>query len=84
MSGAPRKSTLAKVAQSLATSLILMLAAFPLISWGSTDGPTFLMWLGLIFLGVGGLIPLARRYAQRNDPPKPPHKTGPIDDVRVS
>lgn len=72
------------VALSLATSLVLMLASFPLISIGSTDGPEFLMWLGLALLALGGLIPLARRYAKRKQPPEPPSRAGMPEDVRVS
>jgi len=45
----------------LSLSLILMVAAFPLISLGMTGGPKALGWLGLMALCVGGLIPPAQR-----------------------
>lgn len=69
---------------SLTTSLVLMLAAFPLISFGTTDGPPVLMGLGMASLAIGGLIPLVRRYARRKQPPEPPDGAGMSEDVRVS
>lgn len=71
-------------ALSLSTSLLLMLAAFPLLSIGSTDGPAWLMWLGLILLALGGIIPLLRRFMNRNEPPGKPDSAGMHEDVRVS
>lgn len=43
-------------------SLLLMLAAFPLISMGTTGGRPVLWWMGLALLVVGALIPPAMRY----------------------
>ncbi len=43
-------------------SLVLMLAAFPLISLGTTAGPTLLAWLGLVSLALGALIPPVLRF----------------------
>lgn len=45
----------------LSTSLVLMLAAFPLISIGTTSGPRVLWWTGFVALCVGGLIPPVQR-----------------------
>lgn len=45
----------------LSTSLILLVAAFPLISIGTTAGPQLLWWLGLLALACGGLIPPGQR-----------------------
>ncbi len=45
----------------LSLSLILLVAAFPLISIGMSRGPVVLWWLGLFALGCGGLIPPLQR-----------------------
>jgi hypothetical protein len=52
----------------LSTSFVLLLAAFPLISIGTTSGPAVLWWFGLAALGIGGLIPPAQRLSIRNQP----------------
>ena len=43
-------------------SLLLMLAAFPLISVGTTGGRPALWWLGLASLAAGALIPPVMRF----------------------
>jgi len=43
-------------------SLLLMLAAFPLISIGTTGDQALVWWLGLASLAFGALIPPAMRY----------------------
>lgn len=43
-------------------SLLLMLAAFPLISLGTTGDQSVVWWLGLASLAVGALIPPVMRY----------------------
>ncbi|MFL1404469.1 hypothetical protein ACJO2E_03860 [Marinobacter sp. M1N3S26] len=45
----------------LSLSFLLLLASFPLISIGTTEGPAFLWWLGLVVLLVGAMIPPAQR-----------------------
>ncbi|QDY70367.1 hypothetical protein [Qingshengfaniella alkalisoli] len=45
----------------LSVSFLLLLASFPLISIGTTKGPTYLWWLGLVALLVGAMIPPAQR-----------------------
>jgi hypothetical protein len=45
----------------LSLSLILLVAAFPLVSIGLSRGPAALWWLGLLALGCGGLIPPLQR-----------------------
>ena len=47
---------------TLGISLLLFLAALPLISIGTTKGPLLLWGLGLIALGIAGLIPPAQRF----------------------
>lgn len=48
-------------------SLVLMLAAFPLISIGTTTGPSLVWWLGLASLTLGALIPPVLRYVPREE-----------------
>lgn len=43
-------------------SLVLLFAAFPLTSNGTTAGNGLVWWLGLISLIVGGLLPVLTRY----------------------
>jgi len=45
----------------LSSSLVLLVVAFPLISIGTTRGPTALWWAGLLMLGCGALIPPLQR-----------------------
>ena len=55
-------------------SLVLMLAAFPLISVGATSGPDLLWWLGGVSLTLGALIPAALRFVpepKKDEPPRP-------------
>lgn len=71
----------------LSVSLILLLAAFPLISLGTTGGSPALWWLGLGALVLGGLIPPATRFTARPAPatvPPPPRSVGLERDCRVS
>ncbi|MFA5582359.1 MAG: hypothetical protein WDA25_10455 [Paracoccaceae bacterium] len=69
---------------ALSLSLVLMLAAFPLISMGTTDGPAALWVLGLGLLVLGGLIPPIARFvlARLND--APPTRVGLKEDERIS
>lgn len=69
---------------ALSVSLVLLLAAFPLISIGTTSGPPLLWWLGLAALGIGGLIPPVRRFVVRQQPPRRPSRVGLPEDDRVS
>lgn len=46
----------------LSIALLLMLAAFPLISFGTSRNRPALWWSGLAALGIGGLIPPVSRY----------------------
>jgi hypothetical protein len=46
----------------LSLSMALLLAALPLISIGTTQGPPLLWWIGLFALVAGGLIPPAWRF----------------------
>lgn len=54
----------------LSLSLILLVAAFPLISIGSAHGPEAIWWVGLISLACGGSIPPLQRLLF--GPPQPP------------
>lgn len=55
-------------------SLLLMLAAFPLISVGTTRGQPVLWWLGLACLIMGALIPPVMRYLPEAEKEEEPHK----------
>ena len=68
---------------SLGLSLALLLAALPLISIGTTHGPPFLWWMGLLVLVAGGLIPPAQRFVAPARPEPPPTRAGIADDERV-
>lgn len=45
----------------LSVSFVLLVAAFPLISLGTTAGPQILWWLGLLALTCGASIPPLQR-----------------------
>jgi len=54
-------------------ALLLLFAAFPITSWGTTRGNPLIWWLGLLSLVVGGLVPIITRYMD--------HSTDKIRDV---
>jgi len=66
-------------------SLVLMLAAFPLISIGTTTGRPILWWLGFASLALGALVPPVMRFlpppAKKDEPRKQPTDLG--DSGRV-
>ena len=43
-------------------AFVLLLAAFPITSWGTTTGNDLVWWLGFISLILGGLVPVLTRY----------------------
>jgi hypothetical protein len=43
-------------------ALLLLFAAFPLISTGTDGGHTPVWWLGLLSLVAGGVLPVVTRY----------------------
>ena len=43
-------------------ALLLLFAAFPIISWGTTGGNSLVWWIGFISLVAGGLLPVMTRY----------------------
>lgn len=55
----------------LSVALILLVVAFPLISIGTTSGPAFLWWTGLLALTAGGLIPPLQRLLLGAPAPPP-------------
>lgn len=69
---------------ALSLSLVLMLAAFPLISMGTTDGPAALWWLGLAMLVLGGLIPPIARFVLARLQDDTPTRVGLQEDERIS
>lgn len=43
-------------------ALLLLLAAFPITSWGTTAGYYLVWWIGFISLIAGGVVPVMTRY----------------------
>jgi hypothetical protein len=43
-------------------ALLLLFAAFPITSWGTTTGNDVVWWIGLICLIAGGVLPIVTRY----------------------
>jgi hypothetical protein len=43
-------------------ALLLLFAAFPITSWGTTTGNHVVWWIGFISLIAGGLLPIITRY----------------------
>ena len=43
-------------------ALLLLFAAFPITSWGTTAGNYLVWWIGFISLVAGGLLPIITRY----------------------
>jgi hypothetical protein len=43
-------------------ALVLLIAAFPITSWGTTAGNYLVWWAGFLCLIAGGLLPVITRY----------------------
>jgi hypothetical protein len=43
-------------------ALLLLFAAFPIISFGATGGSALVWWVGLLSLVLGGVLPVWTRY----------------------
>lgn len=43
-------------------ALLLLFAAFPIVSSGTTNGHGAVWWTGLISLIIGGVLPVLTRY----------------------
>lgn len=43
-------------------ALVLLLAAFPITSWGTTAGNYLVWWIGFLSLVAGGVLPVLTRY----------------------
>ena len=43
-------------------ALLLLFAAFPIISLGTTGGSALVWWIGLLSLVVGGVLPVWTHY----------------------
>ena len=56
-------------------ALLLLFAAFPITSWGTTAGNYLVWWIGFISLVAGGLLPIITRYMD--------HSTDTIRDVGI-
>lgn len=54
-------------------ALLLLFAAFPIISFGTTGGSYLVWWLGLLSLIAGGVLPVWTRFMD--------HSTDTIRDV---
>lgn len=51
-----------KKLQAETWALLLLFAAFPIISFGTTGGGSLVWWIGLLSLVVGGVLPIWTRY----------------------
>jgi hypothetical protein len=43
-------------------ALLLLFAAFPIVSFGTTTGSGLVWWIGLLSLVLGGVLPVWTRY----------------------
>lgn len=68
----------------LGLSMLLLLAAFPLVSIGTMRDNEALWWTGLAALFVGGLIPPLRRLLLKGREAIRATRAGLEDDERVS
>ncbi|RIK43015.1 MAG: EmrB/QacA subfamily drug resistance transporter [Chloroflexi bacterium] len=67
----------------LSVSLVLLIAAFPLISMGSTGGSTALWLLGLAALVLGGMLPVLLRFVGQKATEDKPRAAGMEYDERI-
>jgi len=51
-----------KKLQAETFAFVLLLAAFPITSWGTTAGNDLVWWLGFLSLVGGGLVPVLTRF----------------------
>jgi hypothetical protein len=51
-----------KKLQAEILALVLLFAAFPITSWGTTAGNDLVWWIGFISLIGGGLVPVLTRF----------------------
>ena len=51
-----------KKLRSECVALLLLFAAFPIISFGATGGGSLVWWIGLLSLVLGGVLPVVTRY----------------------
>lgn len=51
-----------KKLKSETLALLLLFAAFPIISWGTTGGIYLAWWIGFLCLIAGGVLPVLTRY----------------------
>ena len=51
-----------KKLRSECLALLLLFAAFPIISIGTTGGSNLVWWMGLLSLVAGGVLPILTRY----------------------
>jgi 4-hydroxybenzoate polyprenyltransferase len=56
-----------KKLQAETWALLLLFAAFPITSWGATQGSPALWWLGLISLIAGGILPIVTRFMDHSN-----------------
>jgi nitrate reductase NapE component len=57
-----KEDSVDKKLKSDCLSLLLLFAAFPIISVGTTGGSGLVWWIGLLSLVLGGALPVATRY----------------------
>ncbi len=69
---------------ALAVSMLLLLLTYPLVSIGTMQQSPVLWWSGLIALGIGGIIPPARRLWTKRQQAQAATRAGLMEDERVS
>jgi hypothetical protein len=60
--GAKDKNLMDKKLKAETLALVLLLAAFPITSWGTTAGNYLVWWIGFLSLVAGGVLPVLTRY----------------------
>jgi nitrate reductase NapE component len=57
-----KEDAMDKKLRSECLALLLLFAAFPIVSVGTTGGGTLVWWVGLVSLVLGGVLPVLTRY----------------------
>jgi hypothetical protein len=61
------EETVDKKLRAECLGLLLLFAAFPIISLGASGGAGLVWWLGLLSLFLGGVLPVSTRYMDHSN-----------------